>query len=108
MTTPQRDKINISIRIADYPRMHLSVPPQEEEIIRRAEASVNDLWRTWTQRFSDKSPCEILAMVTFRFAQLYFTAEARTTRIDDTLASLEAALDRAILRTDPQEAASQQ
>lgn len=92
--------LNISIRIADQPRMYLHIPPGEEEIVRRAEANVNELWRKWSAKFEDKSSSEILAMVTFRFAQLYFSAEEASQRVDKTLAALESSLDRVLLQID--------
>ena len=70
-----KDKLNITIRIADQPR--------------------------WSDRFKDKTPGEILSMVTFRFAHLYFQAEARAESVDATLASLEKGLDDALLSMNP-------
>ncbi|MCM1355779.1 MAG: cell division protein ZapA [Staphylococcus sp.] len=92
------DKINISIRIADQPRISLRIPAGQEEIVRRAESSINDLWRKWSamDEFKDKSSAEILAMVTFRFAQFYFTAEEAASRVDKTLAGLEKSLDKVL------------
>lgn len=95
-----KDKLNITIRIADQPRMYLSIPPEEEELVRRAETNINELWRNWTKRFKDKTPGEILAMVTFRFAQLYFTSEARAAEVESVLASLEKSLDDILLARD--------
>lgn len=91
------DKIlNISIRIADQPRMPLRIPASQEEIVRRAEANINELWRKWSAMddFKDKSSAEILAMVTFRFAQLYFSSVEASSRVDKTLEGLEKSLDR--------------
>ncbi|WP_303027229.1 cell division protein ZapA [Duncaniella muris] len=90
--------LNISIRIADQPRMALRIPASQEEVVRRAEANINELWRKWSAmaEFKDKSSAEILAMVTFRFAQLYFSAEEASVRADKTLESLERSLDRII------------
>lgn len=98
-----KDKLNITIRIADQPRMYLSIPPEEEEVVRRAEANINELWRNWTKRFKDKTPGEILAMVAFRFAQLYFNNEARVADVDSTLASLEKDLDERLLAMEADE-----
>ena len=94
------DKLpNISIRIADQPRMRLHVPPEDEEIVRRAEANINELWRKWSARddFKDKTSGEILAMVTFRFAQLYFSAAEASHKVERTLEGLEKTLDRLLL-----------
>lgn len=91
--------LNISIRIADQPRLPLRIPQSQEEIVRRAEANINELWRKWSamDEFKDKSSAEILAMVTFRFAQLYFSLEEASTKVDSILGGLEADLDRILL-----------
>ncbi|MDE6117706.1 MAG: cell division protein ZapA [Duncaniella sp.] len=94
--------LNISIRIADQPRMHLRIPADQEEIVRKAEANINELWRKWSAMddFKDKTSGEILAMVTFRFAQLYFSAEEASHKVEKTLESLEKTLDRLLLDID--------
>ena len=46
--------------------------------------------------FKDKSSAEILAMVTFRFAQMYFTAMETSLRVDRTLEGLERSLDKVL------------
>lgn len=91
--------LNISIRIADQPRMPLRIPAGQEEIVRRAEANINELWRKWSAMddFKDKTSAEILAMVTFRFAQLYFTSMETSMKIDKTLEGLEKSLDKVLL-----------
>lgn len=88
--------LNISIRIADQPRMALRIPASQEEVVRRAEANINELWRKWSAmaEFKDKSSAEILAMVTFRFAQLYFSSEEASQKVDKTLEGLEKSLNR--------------
>lgn len=90
--------LNISIRIADQPRMALHIPASQEETVRRAEANINELWRKWSamEDFKDKSSAEILAMVTFRFAQLYYSSEEATGRVDAALESLEKNLDKVL------------
>lgn len=90
--------LNISIRIADLPRMALRIPASQEGIVRKSEANINELWRKWSamDEFKDKSSADILAMVTFRFAQLYFSSEEASKRIDRTLESLEKSLGRAL------------
>lgn len=91
--------LNISIRIADQPRMALRIPASQEEVVRKAEANINELWRKWSAmaEFKDKSSAEILAMVTFRFAQLYFSSEEASQKVDKTLEDLEKKLSRLLL-----------
>ena len=51
--------------------------------------------------FKDKSSSEILAMVTFRFAQLYFGAMEMSDRVDKTLSGLEKSLDKMLFELTP-------
>lgn len=65
---------NITIRLGNRYTLPLkAVSQQEEEIVRQAERGVNDLWRTWCQRFPGKTPEEVMALVAYRFAEMYFT-----------------------------------
>ncbi|MCM1521911.1 MAG: cell division protein ZapA [Muribaculaceae bacterium] len=91
--------INISIRIADQPRIPLRIHAGEEETVRRAEENINALWKKWSamEEFSDKSQAEILAMVTFRFAQLYYSNLEASQDIDKVLEGLEASFDAILL-----------
>lgn len=94
--------LNITIRIADQPRINLRIPQSEEEVVRKAEANINELWRKWSKLddFKDKTSGEILAMVTFRFAQLYFSAEMASHKVEATLEGLERTLDKLLLDID--------
>lgn len=96
--------INISIRIADHPRIPLRIPQSQEEAARRAEANINELWSKWSgmDEFRDKSSGEILAMVTFRFAQLYYSNLEAAQNIDSVLANLEQKLDGFLLQGLPE------
>lgn len=94
------DKLhNISIRIADLPRIHLTVPPSQDELVRRAEDNINGLWKKWKEReeFRDKSSAEVLAMVTFRFAQLYYSNLEASDGVGRVLEELEQSFDALLL-----------
>ena len=98
------DKIlNISIRIADQPRMQLRIPASQEELVRRAEANINELWRKWSAMddFKDKSSSEILAMVTFRFAQLYLVALLLTHILDKHVTVRQNSFDKMLFELTP-------
>lgn len=86
---------NITIRLADLPRMPLRVDRSQVEMVRKAEHAINELWNKWTvlDEFSDKSSAEILGMVTFRFAQLYFSTLEASQRLDSVLEEMEDAFD---------------
>ena len=94
------DKIhNISIRIADLPRIQLTVPYSQEPLVRRAEENINGLWKKWKERdeFRDKSSAEVLAMVTFRFAQLYYSNLEAGESLDSMLDGMEQTFDSLLL-----------
>lgn len=90
---------NISIRIADLPRIQLWVPQNQEALVRRAEENINGLWKKWKEReeFRDKSSAEVLAMVTFRFAQLYYSNLEANEGLDRVLGEMEQQFDRLLL-----------
>lgn len=92
-------KQNITIRIADQPRIPLVVPLDQEPLVRRAEESINALWHAWRDKeeFKKKSSAEILAMVTFRFAQRYYANLQASESIDGVLGELEQTLDDLLL-----------
>ena len=43
-------KHNISIHIADLPRIQLNVPLSQEPLVRRAEENINGLWKKWKEK----------------------------------------------------------
>lgn len=80
--------------------MHLSIKRSDEEVMRTAEYNVNKLWNSWTAKYKSKTPAEVLAMVTFRFAELYFrqaqslaTAAGELDNFDKELSKLLLAID---------------
>ncbi len=81
-----KDKLNITIRIADQPPIPMTIRRSEEESIRRAEYSVNQLWNNWSERYNT-SPQELMTMVAFQFAKLYVINKAN---LDAAVADLEA------------------
>lgn len=89
-----RQEQNISIKIANQRPMAMTIRPEQEEIIRRAEKSVNELWRSWSERFADRKPIEVLALVAFQFARYYYEAEEADQAVARHLEGFEAELDR--------------
>ena len=63
---------NITIKIADVAPISMTIDRSTEEWVRAAERSVYQVWRTWRADFSDKTSKEVLAMVAYQFAKLYF------------------------------------
>lgn len=94
------DRLNITIHIADQPGMALAINRKDEEIARTAEYNVNLLWNKWGAKYRTKSPNEVLAMVAFKFAELYYQLNATATDANDRLAEFEKNLDEILLRMD--------
>ena len=91
------DKLNITIRIANQAPIPLSINRDDEEVIRTAEFNVNKLWNAWSAKFKNKSPMEVLAMVAFRFAELFFTQNALAKNAEEALAAFEETLDKILV-----------
>lgn len=92
------DKQNITIQLAGQPKIPLAVERSEEELVRKAEKMVNDLWHRWaSQTFAAEPHLKVMARVAFQFALLYLRDErslqdldALDRSLDDTLRSLPA------------------
>ncbi len=95
-------KHNITIRLGNrYSQTLKAVTANEEEIVRQAERGVNELWGTWCKRFPGKTPEEVMALVAYRFAELYYSClddinrgladiENAGQQLDDILLSMDA------------------
>lgn len=88
------DKLNITIRIAGQSPVALKINRADEERVRNAEYQVNRLWSRWLQRFPEKSSTEVLAMVAYQFAELYFTATKVSEEANGVLEKFETELDK--------------
>ena len=86
---------NITIRLADLPRLPYRVRESQLPLVRKAESSINELWNKWTHlnEFSDKTSAEVLAMVTFQFAQLYYSTLEASQSLDNVLEGIEDSFD---------------
>jgi len=70
------DKQNITIQLAGQPKIPLAIDRSEEELVRKAEKMVNDLWHRWaSQTFAAESQLKVMARVAFQFALLYLRDE---------------------------------
>lgn len=91
-----KDKLNITIRIADQPPIPLTIKRESEEMIRQAEYNVNRLWNAWSERFN-ASPGALMAMVAFRFAELHAIQSNELSRTVGILKEMDADLDNLLL-----------
>ena len=88
MTT--NDKQNITIRLAGQPKMPLVVDRCDEELMRRAEKLVNELWSRWIKKtYAAETPLMVMSRVAFQFAVLYLRGE----REAKEFAALDSELD---------------
>lgn len=87
-----KDELNITLRIADQGPFPMTVSPQDEEVMRKAESHVNQLWDFMRQRYPERSSAELLALVAWQFARLNITQEADVKAAEAATASVDAAL----------------
>lgn len=92
-----KDKLNITIRIADQTSIPLQISREDEEVVRTAEYNVNKLWQSWMQRYRDMSSSRVLAMVAFQFAKLYEVMTRTGADAVKKLENFEKELDRILL-----------
>lgn len=84
---------NITIKIADVPPISMTIAPETEEIVRIAERNVNKVWSKWLNDFEGQSSKQVLAMVTFQFAKLYYQLLDQANRQEHLLEDFEKELD---------------
>lgn len=95
-----KDKLNITIRIADQPTIPLQIKREDEEVIRAAEHNVNKLWQAWMQRYQDMSSSRVLAMVAFQFAKSFEMMNRTAENAGKVLENFEKELDKILLDID--------
>lgn len=91
------DKLNITIRIAGQKPFALQVLRADEEIARTAEYQANRLFGLWSDRFRDRSQMEVMAMVAYRFAELFYRQNTAANAAEELIDSFEEQLDRILL-----------
>lgn len=70
------DKLNITVKLAGQPKFVLAINREDEELNRRAEQLVNDLWRRWNSgAFAAEPQISVMARVAYQFATLYLKRE---------------------------------
>lgn len=78
------DKQNITIQLAGQPKIPLAVDRADEELARKAEKMVNDLWLRWSsQTFAREPQLKVMARVAFQFALLYLRRERSLEELTD-------------------------
>lgn len=92
-----KEQQNITIKIADVAPISLTINRQTEEYVREAERNVNKVWAAWTDEFKDKTSKEVLAMVAYQFAKLYYQLLPQMDARERFLEQFESDLDAILL-----------
>lgn len=92
-----KDKLNITIRVADLQPIAMGINREEEPDIRHAEYQVNQLWKAWTKKFSGTSSHEVLGMVAFQFAKALILQNKRLQETEALLENFDKDLDKILL-----------
>lgn len=95
----ERDFV-ITIKIADVAPLSLRIKRSEEEKVRAVEYSINKLWAQMREKNRKRSSEEVLAMVTFMFAQKYTLLAEQEPKLNETLTEFERSLDEILLKID--------
>ncbi|MBD5199617.1 MAG: cell division protein ZapA [Bacteroides sp.] len=83
----------INLRIANLAPIQLKVSSDDELSWRKAADSINNLWKTWSLRFPDRSPQDILGMMTLRFAQAFEVSNIQLEEAKKAFDQIEQTLD---------------
>ena len=70
------EKQRITLKIAQQ-QLKTQIDRESEERIRKVEKEVNNLWNEWRQLYPSRTDAEILAMVAFQYAVLYYDEKAK-------------------------------
>ena len=72
----------------------MTIDRATEERVREAEYNVNRVWQTWRSEFDTKTSKEVLAMVAYQFAKLYYQLLHNVDQSHHLIDGFEAELDR--------------
>lgn len=87
-----KDKLNITLHIAGE-QLGLTVPREEEQILREAASQLNEAWRKMHTSFKDASATHTWARVALIFARGFLSARETSARAERMLDELEARFD---------------
>ena len=88
---------HITIQIAGQRTFNLDISPDNEGQMRQVEREVNKLWAKWCGDFPNKSPLDILAMVTFQYARYYYGLLDKVNDSEEKVTEFERMLDGILL-----------
>lgn len=89
-----KDKLDITIKVADLAPLGMSVTLKGEEDIRLAEYYVNLAWKKWMKsKRADQESKDILGMVAIHFTKLYIQELRKNEAASKMLEDFEKRLD---------------
>lgn len=91
-----KDNLNITLNISGE-QLKLTVPREEEEVMREAASQLNQAMRRMQASFKDVSATHAWARVALLFARGYLSAKAANAATEKMLADLESQLDELLL-----------
>ncbi len=89
------DKIRMQIEIAGQ-KIGITVGFDEQDAVREAESSVEELYRDWKKKFPRKSVTELLAMIAYQYASYYLTLRHRQADVVSQLSEIESEIDEVL------------
>ena len=95
------DKKQVNVCIANCAPIPILIKEEELEIVQKAQDNVTHIWNVWRDRYSnEKSAFDVMAMVAFQYAKLYYSKEATESDLINLLSKFEKDLDSQILKTE--------
>ena len=91
-----KDSLDITLNISGE-QLFLTVPREEEEIMREAAAQINQAMRRMQASFKDGSATHAWARVALLFARGYLAAKATNAKAETMLAGLESQFDEMLM-----------
>ncbi|MCM1338026.1 MAG: cell division protein ZapA [Candidatus Amulumruptor caecigallinarius] len=89
-----KDELNITIRIASLPPIPMTVSRDDEEAIRTAQYSVNQVWEMLAGRYPGSSTEQLLALTALQFARRCIHQSAQQAAAAQAVADVDRALTR--------------
>lgn len=95
-----KDKLKVTIKIADVEPVHFDIDRAEEPVYRKAAYHLNKLWANWREVHKQKSSHEVLALVALAFAELYYRKSDQLQAQSEMIDDFEHKLDEILLKAE--------
>ncbi len=97
------EKQQLTLRIAEE-KIITVVPRKDELSLKRVEKEVNALWDRWKLMHPSRTKTQILAMMAFQYAKLYYDVAGESSRrekeLKDFIREYEEKMDEILLQID--------